>query len=142
GPSGGLLDADLDCREAIAVAACLLPATGWISGHVRKPRSHWWYTVADPPARASERFEDPVRVAGGPDAPLLELRSTGGRAVVPPSIHESGEAIEWHSFEQPAAVSLHDLHSAIRSVAAAALLVRYWPGKGARQETFLALAGG
>src|SRR5262245_46547833 len=33
-PSGNLADVDLDCDEAWRAASLLLPATGWISGHL------------------------------------------------------------------------------------------------------------
>lgn len=141
-PSGGLVDSDLDCREAIAVAPLLLPPTGWISGHRDKPRSHWWYVVANPPAKASERFDDPVRDNDDPQRLLLEFRSTGGQTVVPPSVHESGEPIEWDRFQEPSNADLVALQRAVAEIAAAALLVRYWPGVGGRQEAFLALVGG
>src|SRR5439155_610100 len=79
-PSGGLVDVDLDCEEAEALAGDFLPHTGMIHGRPGRERSHWWYRVEEPPDKASERFTD---VDG---AMLLELRSTGGQTVVPPSL--------------------------------------------------------
>ena len=80
---------------------------------------------------------------------LIELRglssdgTVGLQTVVPPSIHERGEAIR---FEQgfdgtPANIDADVLVSAVRKVAAAALLARRWPTKGSRHHAFLALAG-
>src|SRR5262249_20789517 len=46
-PSGGLIDIDLDCREAVELAASLLPHTGAVFGRSSKRRSHHVY-VADP----------------------------------------------------------------------------------------------
>jgi hypothetical protein len=40
---GGLLDVDLDCAEAIAIAPAYLPATATIHGRASAKRSHWWY---------------------------------------------------------------------------------------------------
>jgi len=137
-PSGGLVDIDLDTPETVAAAAVLLPATGWISGRQGSPRSHWWYVVDAPPARAADEFRD----VDSARTMLLELRSTGGQTIVPPGIHESGEAITWYSFAEPARVEIRTLVEAVRSVAAVALLARHWPGKSCRQAAFLDLAGG
>ena len=39
--SGDLVDADLDCEEAIELAPTYLPRTGATLGRKSKPRSHW-----------------------------------------------------------------------------------------------------
>jgi hypothetical protein len=92
----------------------------------------------------TQQFHDPLD-----RATLIELRgvspdgSIGLQTVVPPSIHESGESVR---FEQrfdgtPANVDADVLVSAVRKVAAAAVLARHWPTKGSRHHAFLALAG-
>ena len=86
-PSGELVDVDLDCREALALAASFLPATGSVFGRASKQMSHRLYVAAIP---RIVQFEDPEN-----GTMLLELRSTGGQTVFPGSTHESGEAIEW-----------------------------------------------
>jgi hypothetical protein len=151
-PSNGLIDIDLDCREAVAAAPLLLPPTGWISGRKSSPKSHYWYQVNNPPAKASAKFKDlrrKVQPGQQEDAEdedkrsvLGEVRSTGGQTVVPPSVHDSGEAIVWHTFTEPAAVELEELRAAVRAVAAAALIARWWPPKGDRHDISLAIAGG
>jgi hypothetical protein len=73
---------------------------------------------------------------------LLELRSTGGQTVVPPSVHEGGEPIVWHTFETPARVAIGDLQTAVCEVAAVAMLARHWPARNSRQRAFMALSGG
>ena len=40
-PSGGLIDVDLDCIEAIAAAPYFLPPTDRIHGRKSKPESHY-----------------------------------------------------------------------------------------------------
>jgi len=148
-PSGGLVDVDLDSVEAVRAAAHL-PPRGWIHGRPGKPKSHYWFIVADPPAKASAKFKDPDKGYYTGDGPagdadkllLLELRSTGGQTVVPPSIHPSGEPLVWHVFNDPVRVSRDELRVACCQVAAAALLARHWPAKGCRHELALALAGG
>ena len=138
--SNGLIDVDLDCPEAIRAGAVLLPATGMISGRQSAPRSHYWYRVEDPPARATEPFDDPIPGKSGDRHRLLELRSSGGQTMVPPSVHPKGETCLWHEQGEPAQISIHVLRTAVRGVAAASLLGRYWP-KGARHDASLALAG-
>jgi DNA polymerase I-like protein with 3'-5' exonuclease and polymerase domains len=136
-PSRGLVDVDLDCPQALAAAPLLLPPTHWVSGRKTSPRSHHWYRVSTPPAKAETKWLDLDRSL------LLELRSTGAHTVAPPSRHQdTGEAIEWDAFGEPAEVSIADLMRACQSLAAAALLSSRWPAAGSRQDAALALAGG
>jgi hypothetical protein len=145
-PSNGLIDCDLDCEEARRAAAVLLPPTGMIWGRKAAPDSHRGYLVVDPPAKATEPYTDPVRK--GKNARLLELRSTGGQTVVPPSIlpgDEDSDKIEepcvWRSNEEPTHIELGCLRRAMSRAAVAALLGRYWL-TGNRHTCALALAGG
>jgi hypothetical protein len=132
-PSVGLTDVDLDCPEAIELANEFLPYTGLVHGRKSKPRSHRWY-VSDP-LIAPEKF------CGLDGTCLLELRSTGQQTVVPPSIHPSGEPIEWDSRESPEKVDGNELRSAAALLAAATILARHWPSRGRRNEAAMALAG-
>jgi hypothetical protein len=144
-PSGGLIDADLDCAEARRAAAILLPTTGMIWGRRSAPDSHRGYVVADPPAKASHPWSDPLRKGKG--ARLLELRSTGGQTVAPPSILPGDgdgkveEPCVWSADSDPAGIHLDDLMRAANRVAVAALLARYWR-ETTRHDCALALAGG
>jgi DNA polymerase-1 len=62
--------------------------------------------------------------------------------VFPPSIHaDTGELIAWHVFDQVGRVGLDGLLISLGELASASLLGRYWPNKGSRQDTALALAG-
>jgi len=136
----GSADVDCDCPEAITAARELLPPTGLIFGRQSKPFSHFFYR-SDPPVRTSQ-FVDPLD-----QSTLVELRglssagSIGLQTVVPPSIHETGEAVRFEEgFEStPANVDADVLVSAVRKVAAVALLARHWPIKGSRHNAFLAL---
>ena len=93
-PSGGLIDIDLDCPEAVLLAPYFLPET-LTFGRPGNPSSHWLYCVKRPPD--TQRFHDP----GG--STLVELRSTGGQTVFPPSVHPSGERIAFVSNGPPPA---------------------------------------
>lgn len=135
GPSGGLVDVDIDCPEALA-AATLLPHTDMVSGRHSAPKSHHWYRCPDAPGKASTPFRD---LDG---SMIVELRSTGGQTMVAPSIHPCGEAVTWHADGEPVGLPAADLLRAVAKVAAVALLARHWPKKGTRQDAALALAGG
>jgi hypothetical protein len=133
-PSGGLIDVDLDCPEAIALADQFLPYTGRIHGRKSKPKSHRWYTAA--PIPASEKFDDLDGTC------LLELLSTRRATVVPPSIHyPSGEPIRWASRKPPAKVDGGEIRKAVACLAGLTLIARHWPEKGSRDAVAMALAG-
>src|SRR5206468_4059449 len=55
-PSGGLVDADLDCAEALYLAPAFLPPTGSCFGRTSKRRSHWLYVVTT--AVGTKKFVD------------------------------------------------------------------------------------
>jgi len=138
-PGNGLVDADLDCPQAIALASAFLPSTGCISGHSPSaPRSHYWYHIE--PAPSHEEFRD---VSG---KKLVELRSAdadqGKQTLVPPSIHpDTGEAYIWHELGDPTPTDAPALQRAIRRLAAATLMVRHYPVTGSRHDFALALGG-
>ena len=135
-PSENLADVDLDAPEARLVAPFLLPGTGWIFGRPSALRSHWIYRTDIALDRAQVAFED---VDG---SVLLELRGNGGQTVFPPSLHQgTGELIGWDRFEERGHVTLADLQRAVGKAAAATILARHWPKKGARDKAALALHG-
>ena len=131
--SGNLLDVDLDCLEAIRLAPAFLPVTNLIHGRPGKPRSHYFYR-ADAPG-AIEQYRDPVT-----KSMLVELRGQRGQTVIPPSVHPEGERLEWASCGAPARVCLGELRRDVGRLAAAAVLVRYYPERN-RHEFTLAMAG-
>lgn len=129
-PSGGLVDVDLDCQEAVALAPSFLPPT-WTFGRSGKPRSHWLYLCAGIKTRK------PTRVP-------IELRSTGGQTVFPGSIHESGEPVEWYDIPgtEPLRVTEADLLAAFGRLSVSTLIARAWPGLGgAHHDAAMAAAG-
>jgi hypothetical protein len=92
GPSGGLVDIDLDSREVIRLAPLFLPKTASIFGRSRKPSSHWFCFPKS--ELANFKFQDTDEKV------LAESRSTGLQTVFPLS-HHSREKIDWHSEGQP-----------------------------------------
>jgi putative DNA primase/helicase len=139
----GDADIDLDCPEAIAAAAILAPDTGLKFGRPSKRASHHFYRC-DPP-RPGKKYLDPTNKTC-----VCELRClksdgrVGLQTVVPPSVHPSGERIQFEpGFDrQPANIDADELAQAVARIAAAALLAKHWPAAGhGRHECELALAG-
>ncbi len=114
-PSAGLVDVDLDCPEALQLADDLLPPTGMIHGRPGAPRSHRWYVC--PAIERTTQYSHLGSV-------LVELRSTGGQTVVPPSVHPCGEILSWDAGLDPATVGADALRLCVSRLAAACVLLR------------------
>ncbi len=89
--SGGLVDNDLDCPEALALADLYLPRTRGVFGRPSKPGSHRLFAAV---GATYESFADPIT-----GKTLIELRAEGrdGGAhltLFPPSVAD-GERREW-----------------------------------------------
>ncbi|HVK15012.1 MAG TPA: bifunctional DNA primase/polymerase, partial [Gemmataceae bacterium] len=132
---GLLADLDLDAVEAVKAGNVWLPRTSWVSGRAGKPFSHHWFRADGPIAYASYSFLDGSKV--------LELRTGAGlQTVAPPGTHADGDEIVWHTFAgDPAVVPATDLTRLAGETAALALLMRYWPAKGGRNDAHLGLIG-
>jgi hypothetical protein len=127
--SGGIVDVDLDCDEALALADIYLPPTGAIFGRASKPSTHRLYKSAESTFKA---FEDPIA-----KKTLLELRAdgeTGGRhqTIVPPSVAD-GERRHWEGdIIDPAIVDARVLRRRCIRLAIACLTMRYVSETAAR----------
>lgn len=130
-PSGNLIDIDLDAPEAVAAARVLLIQSQRVHGRPGKPASHYWFKCA---GLKSTRYTAPD------GSVLVEIRSTGGQTVLPPSTHPSGEVLAWEQERDPMLIESGPLVQSVKLVATAALVARFWP-KGARHEAAGALAG-
>ena len=131
-----LTDIDLDCKEAIQVADYFLPSTDAIFGRETRPRSHWLYYCLDS-VYIKFQFKDTT---------ICEIRSTGRdggafQTVFPPSIHPEGDIYIWDKEGEPRAIPFNLLKRAVAKLASCVLLARNYPGRGVRQDTFLALTG-
>jgi DNA-binding transcriptional ArsR family regulator len=134
--SGDLVDIDLDSSAAVRLAKFFLPKTGAVFGRRGKPSSHWLYISNFP---KTEKFVDPFE-AVKQNATIVEIRSTGGQTVFPPSMHESGEAIEWVCDGKPLEVDSATLRRSVTFLASACVLARFWR-EGVRHDMSLAVAG-
>src|SRR6202041_2088621 len=73
--------------------------------------------------------------------PLLELRSTGGQTMFPPSVHPNGERLKWERYDDPAKIDAALLTRAAEILAAASLLFQHFPSEGARFHAYAAMSG-
>lgn len=109
-PSGWLIDIDLDHPRAVELAEEYLPPTDSKFGRASKPRSHWIYRISAP--METQKFRS--KSAGM----LVEIRSTGAQTVFPPSVHESGEQIDWdQEGAEPAVVDPDELRECVQRLA-------------------------
>jgi hypothetical protein len=122
--SGWLVDADLDCIEALELADLYLPPTGAEFGRASRPRSHRLYIAPD--ARF-EVFTDPLVDEKNT---IVELRADGKsggahHTLAPPSI-ANDERREWcGSTIAPAVVTAKGLRRQIIRLAIGCLVMRY-----------------
>lgn len=120
--SGAIVDADLDCTEALELADLYLPPTDAIFGRASKPRSHWLYVSK---GAVYATFGDPVD-----GSTLAELRADGrdGGAhltIIPPSI-TSGEPRHWENGAiEPAVVDAAVLQRRMAWLAIGCLVSRH-----------------
>jgi hypothetical protein len=139
--SANLVDVDLDCTSAVAVADLLLPGTGWLFGRPKHPQSHRVYKV-DSVGKTIKLKDPALEKTAAKKATVIELRGENHQTVVPPSKHEvTGETIEWVTFTEPATVAYDSLARGVYTVAAAALLARHCWSEGSRHDVALALGG-
>lgn len=147
--SNHLADIDLDCTAAIEFAPFFLPPTPWKFGRKSRPASHWLYTCegkAKPfafPFAEGEEVVDSDTGQRKKERMVVELRATGCQTVFPPSVHKTGETVEWVGDPDPnvppPTIAHEDLLRAVARVTLASILHMYFPGQG--HNARLALAG-
>jgi len=144
-PSGGLADVDLDSSVAIGFAPEFLPATNAVFGRRSKPCSHQLYVcdLYKTEKRATVQYAQFINGRAGPM--IVELRiggnGKGAVTVAPPSMHETGEMVEWVRDGDPTRVADDELLRAVRKNAVASLLSTHYPGQGSRHEGALVIGG-
>jgi putative DNA primase/helicase len=139
----GLVDIDLDCREAIDLSDKYLLPTNSIFGRASKPRSHRLYQCDG--VAPTRTFRDPIT-----GDMIVELRGDmkngqpGMQTVMPGSIHvKSGERIEWVEDGECGCVAYAALHRRVVQLAVGVLFTRYYqvaPDDDAQFQQVLAKA--
>jgi|GEM_PF-3426140 hypothetical protein len=146
--SGNLYDIDVDCDEAVTLAAKWLPPTEMVHGRTTRPRTHYWFAAPDDAAQGRRAYAYAELLPDGTrsDKPQTYLELRGGKVptpafqtTIPPSIHTSGDHVYWDKNGIPATVAYADLEQRVRLIAAATLLIRHWPNNC--HEATLALVG-
>lgn len=102
--SGGLVDVDLDCVEAVRAAPAMLPHTDMVHGRPGNPSSHWWYRVEATGDIKTRKFQGTDR------GMIVEVRGDGAQTLVPPSTHPDGERYAWERGGEPAVMPLERLY--------------------------------
>ena len=148
-PSNGLIDVDLDWPQARQLADAVLgdfrmPASGRASSR----RSHRWAFCSDPgrvkkwvllPNEAAALGIDPKEHHA---CCIVELRGNGGQTMVAPSVHPTGEVVEFADDLPVPHVRWSELERRCALLAVLAVVLRAYPrSSGDRNEVCLALAG-
>ena len=123
-----IADIDFDSPESLAVAPLITgPKTQRVAGRKSSPQSHFFFEL--PSAPAPNAFKNPLSSKEDAKKMFVELRGTGQQTIVPPSIHVSGEPYEWSKKGEFGKTTYADLLRWASKIAAASLLIRYWPGR-------------
>jgi putative DNA primase/helicase len=129
--SDGLVDIDIDCMSAVPLADLFLPKTEMVFGHKSKPRSHRIYKCPEP--GRCKKWQDDTGA-------IVELRANGGQTMFPPSIHPSGELVEFDKADDPTTISWQQLENAVVELAVATEISPSYH-LGNRHDIALALSG-
>lgn len=142
GRSGGLIDLDLDCPEAVHFSENLL---GHLPSFGRKgsPSSHRLVKCTTTKNRWAFSLLGSLKERVGKDrSTLLEIRSSNHQTMFPPSIHPSGETVEWESrFEDIPQMEQTELLKRCGLLAALCVFAKFYPREaGERDEICMMLA--
>lgn len=142
-PSNGLVCADKDCSEVIAVAPYFFKPT-LENGRDENPNSKAFYRCN--PIPETIRYRTPAgKLPSGRDGgdTVVELLSTGTQAVVN-GVHPTGDIYRWEGEFDAARITEANgqyLADRVLDTAIAAVLLRYYPAVGGRQQYILDAAG-
>ena len=134
GETSGLLDVDLDCAEAVALADIILPRPNAVFGRNAPDSCHYLYRCATSGKRVAFN-------AAGSKSCIVELRGDGAQTMIPPSMHPSGSKLhvtDVNTSEEP--VKYVDLLRSVAFLAASAELMQNWH-EGKRHSLALGFAG-
>ena len=143
--SGGLADVDIDSTLAIGLAPEFLPATAAVFGRRSKPASHEFYVTDLYKSEKKAAIQYKEYIDGRPGPVVVELRigadGKGAATTVPPSMHVTGELVQWVRDGEPARVAGDALKRAVLQLAVATLLLPRYPNQGSRHEGACVIGG-
>lgn len=132
GTKTGYIDVDCDCLAAVELARRVLPKP---AGHFARngESAHYIYQST------SEELETlRFQQASGT---IIELRGNGAQTMIPPSIHPSGQQLEWAGIDSGVAYQDYsELKMLVSAIAASVVLIDHW-NEGSRHDLALGFSG-
>ena len=134
GATSGIIDVDLDCREAKGLADLLLPTPFAKFDRGTSDSGHYLF-------RANS-FGPTKRFTGaGSKTTIVELRADGAQTMIPPSVHPDGSQLAFQAFNEHAdPVEYSDLLKHVSLLAAVSEITQNWT-EGKRHNLALGFAG-
>lgn len=134
GAKSGIIDVDLDCREAKGLADLLLPTPFAEFDRGTLDSGHYLF-------RANS-FGPTKRFTGaGSKTNIVELRAAGAQTMIPPSVHPDGTPLAFKAVNENAdLVEYFDLLRHVSLLAAATEITQNWT-EGKRHNLALGFAG-
>ena len=134
GAKSGILDVDLDCREAKGLADLLLPTPFAKFDRGSSDSGHYIFKA--------NSFGPTKRFTGaGSKTNIVELRADGAQTMIPPSVHPDGTQLAFKAVNENAdAVEYSDLLRHVSLLAAASEITQNWT-HGQRHYLALGFAG-
>ena len=134
GAKSGILDVDLDCREAKVLADIILPVPHTVFDRGSTDSGHYLYqALSFGPRKAFN--------ADGTKSTLVELRGDGSQTMIPPSMHPNGSLLIFTAFNgEEAKVKYDALLRSVSMLAACSEIAQNWR-EGHRHDLALAFAG-
>ena len=133
GEKSGLIDVDLDCIEAKALADIILPDPFAAFDRGTTDSGHYLYKAITTGPRKS--FTSAEKLT------LVELRGDGSQTMIPPSIHPSGVTLSFTALNHDSELVHYDeLLKAVNLLAACSEIVQNWQ-EGCRHELALSFSG-
>lgn len=134
GEVSGLLDVDLDCAEAVALADIVLPKPYVVFDRGTDNSRHYLYRSCTFGKRKAFNGD-------GPKTTIVELRGDGAQTMIPPSVHPEGQELSYTSINENAvSVEYDELLRSVALLAAAAEVMQNWK-EGQRHDLALAFSG-
>lgn len=134
GKKSGILDVDLDCMAAKALADVILPEPAVKFDRGSPDSGHYLFKASSFGSRKSF-------TANKSGSTLVELRGDGAQTMIPPSVHPNGNKLSFTALNEAAnAVEYADLLKAVNLLAACSEIAQSWQ-EGLRHDLAMAFSG-
>ena len=134
GKSSGLLEVDLDSKEAVTLADIILPEPFAVFDRGTDDSRHYLY-------RSTTFGNRKVFNGDGSKSTLVELRGEGTQTMIPPSVHPNGNKLSFTELNEAAhSVEYAGLLKAVNLLAACSEIAQNWQ-EGLRHDLAMALSG-